>query len=311
MMRCVASTLVSRILFVPPKMRLTDRRSNTTLWLPASGHIRLRPLSILLLPLALLMSGTAWSQSTVSMFSNVVPTTPTNKTTKATTLGVKFWSSQAGTISSILFYRAAKSPRGYVATLFSSNGSTVLGSVTMARESGPVPGWQQAVFAAPISINANTTYVAAYYAPSGQYADTASGLTNTVTSGALNAPAASTVGGNGADCQGQCFPNSTGGNTNYFVDVAFTASAAFLNIALNPTNPTIPSTTPSGAVVATVSVTWSNGAPFTGTLSFGPPNNNNGGVYALSGNNLIINPSGPGVGAAGGSVQNVTIVATQ
>ena len=140
MMRCVASTLVSRILFVPPKMRLTDRRSNTTLWLPASGHIRLRPLSILLLPLALLMSGTAWSQSTVSMFSNVVPTTPTNKTTKATTLGVKFWSSQAGTISSILFYRAAKSPRGYVATLFSSNGSTVLGSVTMARRVGSRAG---------------------------------------------------------------------------------------------------------------------------------------------------------------------------
>jgi hypothetical protein len=310
MIRRVASTLVSRILFVPPKMRLTDRRPNTALWLPVSGHIRLRPLLILLLPLALLMSGTARSQSTVSMFTNVVPTAPVDKTTKPTTLGVKFWSSQAGSIAAILFYRAAKSPSGYVATLYSSNGSTVLGSVTMATESGPVPGWQQAVFAAPISINANTTYVAAYYAPSGQYADTSSGLTNTVTSGTLNAPAASTVGGNGVDCRGKCFPNSTGSD-NFFVDVAFTSSAPVLNIALNPTNPTIPSTAPLGTVVATVSVTWSNGAPFTGTLSFGPPNSNGGGVYALSGNNLIINPAGPGVGAAGGSVQNVTIVATQ
>jgi hypothetical protein len=309
-MRRVASTLVSRILPVPSGMRSTDRRSNTALSLSASGYLRLRPLLMLLLPLPLLMSGTARSQSTVSLFTTVVPATPVDKTTKPTTLGVKFWSSQAGTISSILFYRAAKSPKGYVATLYSSDGSSVLGSVTMATESGPVPGWQQAAFAAPISITANTTYVAAYYAPSGQYADTSSGLANTVTSGSLNAPAASTVGGNGVDCRGQCFPNSSG-NDNYFVDVAFTASAPVLSIALNPPNPTIPSTTPLGAVVATISVTWSNGAPFTGTLSFGPPNSSGGGVYALSGNNLIINPAGPGVGTAGGSVQNVTIVATQ
>ena len=151
MMRCVASTLVSRILFVPPKMRLTDRRSNTTLWLPASGHIRLRQLLIILLPLALLTGGTARAQSTVSMFSNLVPATPINKTSSPITLGVKFWSSQVGTISAILFYRAAKSPQGYVASLYTGNGTTLLGSVTMATESGPVPGWQQAVFAYPYS----------------------------------------------------------------------------------------------------------------------------------------------------------------
>ena len=90
-----------------------------------------------------------------------------------------------------------------------------------------------------------------------------------------------------------------------------TSTAPFLQVTLNPPNPTIPSTTPLGAVVATITVTWSNGAPFTGTLSFGSPNSNGGGVYALSGNNLIINPAGPGVGPAGGAVQNVTIVATQ
>ena len=311
MMRRVVSALVSSILFVPSKMRLTDRRPNTAPWLPASGHVGLRPLLILLLPLALLMSGTARSQSTISLFTNVVPTTSASPDTTPQTFGVKFSSSQAGTISAIPFYRGAKSPNGYVATLYSGDGSTVLGSVTMAKESGPVPGWQQAVFAAPISINANTTYVAAYYAPSGQYAYRNFGLTNTVTSGTLNASAASTVGGNGVYYRGKGFPNSSWDDTNFFVDVAFTASAPVLNIALNPPNPTIPNTTPLSAVVATITVTWSNGAPFTGTLSFGPPNNNGGGVYALSGNNLIINPAGPGVGPAGGSVQNVTIVATQ
>ena|ERR1700680_1329067 len=46
--------------------------------------------------------------------------------------------------------------------------------------------------------------------------------------------------------------------------------------------------------------------------SFGSPNSSDGGIYAIdSSNNLIINPSGPGVGSAGGTIQNVTIVATQ
>jgi hypothetical protein len=41
------------------------------------------------------------------------------------------------------------------------------------------------------------------------------------------------------------------------------------------------------------------------------PNSDSGGIYAIDRNNNLINPSGPGVGSAGGSVQNVTIVATQ
>jgi hypothetical protein len=265
----------------------------------------------MLLPPALLMSGTAHSQSTVSLFTNTVPATSASPDPTSQTFGVKFSSTQAGTISSILFYRGAKSANGYIATLYSASGGTALGSVTMKKESGPVPGWQQATFATPIPISANTTYIAAYYAPSGQYSYTNFGLTQAASSGSLTAPAAATAGGNGVYYRGQGFPSSAWADTNFFVDVAFTAVAPTLSVTLNPANPTILSNTPPGTVVATISVTWSNGAPFTGSLSFGPPNSNGGGVYALSGNNLIINPSGPGVGAAGGSVQNVTIVATQ
>jgi len=313
MIRRVACTMVLRALSVHPVMRSTEGRSNTPLSLSASGRIRRRRrLIMLLLPLALLMSGTARSQSTVSLFTNTVPATSASPDTTPQTFGVKFSTSQPGTISAIRFYRGAKSANGYVATLYSADGKTTLGSVTTATESGSVPGWQQAVFTTPIPINANTTYVAAYYAPSGQYAYTNFGLTQAVSSTPLSASAAATVGGNGVYYRGKGFPNSAWNDTNFFVDVTFVpAGSAYLAIAVSPANPTIPSTTPLGAVVATVTVTWSNGAPFTGTLSFGPPNNNGGGVYALKGNNLIINPSGPGVGPAGGSVQNVTIVATQ
>ena len=261
----------------------------------------------------LLMSGNeCLAQSTVSIFSNALPANPVDGYTGATTLGMKFWSSQPGTISAILFYRGATSPQGYVASLYSADGSTLLGSVTMAQESGLVPGWQQAVFASPIPIAANTSYVAAYYAPSGQYADTVYGLTQTVSNGPLNAPAASLVGGNGVWIRGLAFPTLGWENANFFVDVAFVSTGTYLSITSNPPNPTIPSTTPLGATVARITASWSDGSPFAGTLSFGPPNFNYGGIYALdSNNNLIINPLGPGVGSAGGSTENVTIVATQ
>jgi hypothetical protein len=68
---------------------------------------------------------------------------------------------------------------------------------------------------------------------------------------------------------------------------------------------------PKGAVVADIVVAMSDGSPFTGTLGFGPPNYDAGGAFAISGSNLIINPSGAGVGSDGGTIQNCTIVANQ
>lgn len=94
------------------------------------------------------------------------------------------------------------------------------------------------------------------------------------------------------------------------------ASGGRLSLIVNPAAPTIPSTTPLGAVVASLQGVWSSGAPFTGSYVFVSPNFDDGGVYAITQNanntgNLIINPSGPGVGSAGGSVEHVTIEATQ
>ena len=266
---------------------------------------------IILLPLTLLISGNQCLAQSLSLFPNTVPAQPAVSSTSAITLGVKFWSSQTGTISAIQFYRGATSPQGYVARLYSAGG-TLLGSATMAQESGPVPGWQKAVFASPIPIAANTTYVAAYYAPTGEYAVTHYSLSQAVSNGPLTAAAASAVGGNGVYKYYERFPTRDYENTNYFVDVAFVATTTYLSITSNPPNPTIPSTTPLGSVVAKLTAAWSDGAPFTGKLSFGPPNYSAGGVYALdSSNNLIISPLGPGVGAAGGTTENVTILGTQ
>ena len=62
----------------------------------------------------------------------------------------------------------------------------------------------------------------------------------------------------------------------------------------------MPDTTPLGAVVATYAVTMSEGSPFLGTMGFGPPNSNAGGIFAMTGSpssgNIIVNPNGPGIG---------------
>jgi hypothetical protein len=116
--------------------------------------------------LAVAIGGKATCAQSVTIFGNALPKNPIDDGL-AVTLGVKFWSSAPGTISGIRFYRAVRSPQGYVAKLCSAGG-TLLGSATIAQETGPVPGWQQAQFASPVSIAANTTYIAAYYSPVGQ-----------------------------------------------------------------------------------------------------------------------------------------------
>jgi Domain of unknown function (DUF4082) len=276
-----------------------------------SGSIRAPvPLGILV-PLVLLITSNECPAQTLSIFANAVPANAAVSYTGAITLGVKFWSPQSGTISAIRFYRGATSPQGYVASLYSASGS-LLSSVTMAEESDPVPGWQQAVFPVPIALAANTTYVAAYYAPTGQYAAIPKDLTQTASNGPLHAPAASLVGGNGVYQYNRGFPALNSQGTNYLVDIAFVPTERYLSITSDRPNPTVINTTPLGTVVAHLAATWSDGAPFTGTLSFGPPNFNHGGAYELdSNNNLIISPLGPGVGSAGGSTHYVTIVATQ
>ena len=265
------------------------------------------------LPVTLLISMSQCFAEPVSIFNYAAPSNAKEGyATTPRTLGVKFWSTKPGTISAIRFYRDKASPLGYVASLYSASGQP-LASVTMANESNLVPGWQLATFAAPISISPNTTYVAAYYVPSGEYLRVPYGLAQGVTTGPLTAPASSTVGGNGVYNNNRLFPKLSWEAPNFLVDVVFnpTAPTPYLTLTSNPTNPVIASDAPAGSVVATITAAWSDGTPFTGTLSFGPPNSNDHGTFAISGNQLIVSSTGPGLSADGGTTQFVTIVATQ
>ena len=83
-----------------------------------------------------------------------------------------------------------------------------------------------------------------------------------------------------------------------------------LSLALTPSAPTIPSSTPLGTTVATLQGVWSDGSSFTGRYTFVSPNYD-ADTYSISGNDLIVAPNGPGVGSAAGSVEQVTIEAVQ
>ena len=87
-------------------------------------------------------------------------------------------------------------------------------------------------------------------------------------------------------------------------------------ITITPNTPQVPDTTSVGAVVAAYTVTMSDGSPFVGTIGFGSPNFDAGGIFALTGSptngNVIINPNGPGVGPNLSTITDlITLIATQ
>jgi hypothetical protein len=142
---------------------------------------------------------------------------------KAVEVGMKFRSDVAGTVTGVRFFKGSSNTGTHTGHLWSSTGA-LLASVTFTGETGS--GWQQALFATPVTINANTTYVVSYHAPVGFYSSTKDYFS---TASADNAPlhglASGVDGANGVYRYGSAaFPTDSFKNTNYWVDVVFTRS---------------------------------------------------------------------------------------
>ncbi len=82
-------------------------------------------------------------------------------------LGLRFQTDTAGYISGIRFYKGTANTGTHTGSLWSANG-TLLAKATFTNES--TSGWQTVWFDTPVAIQANTPYVASYYAPKGRYA---------------------------------------------------------------------------------------------------------------------------------------------
>jgi hypothetical protein len=135
----------------------------------------------------------------------------------AVELGVQFQTAAPGTVTGIRFYKNPWNTGTHVGNLWSATG-TLLGSATFGNETAF--GWQQANLSSPISITAGTTYVVSYHSTGGNYSADANYFSTTRKSGALTAPA---NGGQSVYAYGSSsvFPSSSGGTSNYWVDVVF------------------------------------------------------------------------------------------
>jgi hypothetical protein len=153
--------------------------------------------------------------------SNPVPAIVDGGDPASVELGVKFRSDAAGFIKGLRFYKSAANIGTHVGSLWSSTGEN-LGTVTFTGETAS--GWQQADFATPVAIQANTVYVASYFAPNGHYSGNLSYfLTEGVDTPPLHALADGVSGGNGVYGYGAApaFPTDTYQSLNYWVDVVF------------------------------------------------------------------------------------------
>ena len=177
--------------------------------------------------------------TTISLFNPQAPVTGTLSNDNASVeLGVKFQSSQTGTITALRYYRASGDAgdtdvrQGH---LWSSTG-TLLATVTMTSSPG-ASGWQVGALMNPVPITPSTTYIASYHTEN-NYLEQINFFTTTFTSGVLTAPSTATAGGNGVYAYGGSsttgiFPTNTFSAANYYADVVFTASATNPPLATN------------------------------------------------------------------------------
>lgn len=192
------------------------------------------------------------------LFTNVsIPSTLSNDN-ESLELGLRFKSSQAGYVKSILFYKLPSMNGVHTGNLWSSTG-TKLATVTFVDTNS---GWQEATLSSPIAISENTEYVVSVYFASGEYVLQQQGLANPVVSGPLT-----TVGAGIFKYGTSGFPTGTWNNSNYFVDVKFGSS-----VATTTTTTKSPTTTTTTTIAPTTSTTTTTTkAPTTTTTTTLPP----------------------------------------
>lgn len=189
------------------------------------------------------------SSSPISIWaSSAVPDVASVSDPNAVELGMKFRSDVAGTVTGIRFYKGPQNTGTHLGHLWSSSG-TLLANVTFQNETSS--GWQQALFATPVSVQANTTYIVSYYAPAGYYAANDNFFTAAVNSPPLHALQSGTDGPNGVYTYGtSAFPGQSWNDSNYWVDVLFVPSTGTTTSTPSPATST--SVWPSTAVPGTI-----------------------------------------------------------
>jgi hypothetical protein len=192
-------------------------------------------------------------------YPTAIPNAITDPDRASVELGVRFSSNIDGTISGVRFYKGPENIGTHVGTLWSSSGH-VLARVTFTGES--TTGWQTATFARPVPIVKGKTYVASYLSRFGHYSADEGGFDKAVTKGPLTVPQ-----GGGVYRYGRGgFPVHNYRNSNYYVDVMFTAKGT-----PSPSPSTVPTIVPTPTVTTTTPPPHSAPTPTPTTTPPGQP----------------------------------------
>jgi N,N-dimethylformamidase beta subunit-like protein/uncharacterized protein DUF4082/Big-like domain-containing protein len=173
-----------------------------------------------------------------SIWPTGVPTVSAASDSSAVELGLRFQSTQSGSITGVRFYKGTGNTGTHTGSLWTAAGA-LLATATFTNETAT--GWQTVSFSSPVAVTAGTTYIVSYHAPSGHYAGDASYFASAgVTNGPLTALSNAAAGGNGVYVYGAggVAPTQTYNSTNYWVDVVFSTT-------VTPTPPTVSSVTPT------------------------------------------------------------------
>jgi Domain of unknown function (DUF4082)/Chitobiase/beta-hexosaminidase C-terminal domain len=215
--------------------------------------------------------GHKFASSGISIFPPSAAPTDGLSGSDGITVGVKFRSDVGGTVTGVRFYKAPGNNVAHLGLLYSSGGS-LLAQATYSGETGS--GWQQVDFTSPVSITANTTYVAALFTTT--FSGTQSYFAGAgVDNAPLHALRSGVDGGNGVYTYAGTpqFPVSSWSDTNYWVDVVF-----------SPAQVVAPTFSPNpGSYTSQQQVTLgdsTSGAAIRYTLDGSTPTSTTGAVYA-------------------------------
>lgn len=168
-----------------------------------------------------------------TLFDSKVPTNKVVADTNSVELGMKWKSSTSGYIVGVRYYSGKMSSKPKTGSLWT------FGGTRLAKATFPIQtklGWQEVKFSTPVKVVAGTTYVVSYYANGGNYAGDAYQFNNPVTNGPL-------IGVNSCFSYSgaSIFPVNNWHNTNYWVDVMFSADVTTPTPVPDP----IPAPTPT------------------------------------------------------------------
>jgi hypothetical protein len=193
---------------------------------------------------------------------------------------VRFRSDVAATVSGVRFYKSAANTGPHTGHLWRADTQEQIGAAPFTGETAS--GWQSAQFAAPVAIEANTTYVISYSTPSGHYSATRNYFYPPPAPGPrggaiLDSPplhalrtgpgvATATTNGVYSDTPGS-FPDLSSNATNYWADVIIgmqppgQVTGVSATVA-GPTSATVSWAAPSGGTATAYEIT-----PFIGAVA--------------------------------------------